>query len=97
MSISDLYKRANVIIKVRSFQYNDEISKDEVELVNNNIVYISLLNPMQNESLINKFAEKNITSFSLEKVPRTTLNQQYDVLSSMANIAGYKAIIESCS
>jgi len=47
-----------------------------------------MLNVVACKSVLEKLAIKNITSFALEKIPRNTLNQQYDVLSSMANIAG---------
>jgi len=47
-----------------------------------------MLNTVTCQSILQKLAAKNITSFSLEKIPRNTMNQQYDVLSSMANIAG---------
>jgi len=47
-----------------------------------------MLNTVTCQKVLQLFAAKNITAFSLEKIPRNTLNQQYDVLSSMANIAG---------
>ena len=49
--------------------------------------------PLYNYSLMQKLAEKNITVFSIDMIPRTTRAQSMDVLSSQANIAGYKAVL----
>merc|ERR1711964_504136 len=68
-----LYKQCNVIIKVRAIEEND------VELLQEESVYISLLNPSEKPeytSLINALARRKITAFALEKIPRTTMNQQ---------------------
>jgi NAD(P) transhydrogenase subunit alpha len=54
-------------------------------------------NPFQNETFVKKLQEKGITSFSMELVPRTTRAQAMDILSSMATIAGYKAVLEAAS
>lgn len=49
--------------------------------------------PARNKALIEKLKTKGITSFAMDQVPRTTKAQTFDALSSMANIAGYKAVI----
>jgi NAD(P) transhydrogenase subunit alpha len=56
-------------------------------------ILIGVYQPLYNTTSIRQLAEKNITSFSLDMLPRTTRAQSMDVLSSQANIAGYKAVL----
>ena len=58
---------------------------------------IGVLNPYLNSEKIKKLSEKNINCFSLELLPRITRAQAMDILSSQANLAGYKAVIDSFS
>ncbi len=60
-------------------------------------VILSVLNPYFNFSLIKQLAEKNITAFSMDIVPRTTRAQAMDILSSMATVAGYKAVLTAAN
>ena len=55
---------------------------------------IGVLNPYQNKDKLNELKKKGINLFSLELLPRITRAQSMDVLSSQANLAGYKAVIE---
>lgn len=54
---------------------------------------VSFLYPAQNKDLVQKIKQRGITSFAMDQIPRITRAQTYDALSSMANIAGYKAVI----
>ena len=56
---------------------------------------ISFIYPAQNEALVDSLNSKKITSYAMDCVPRLSKAQTYDALSSMANIAGYKAVIEA--
>jgi len=56
-------------------------------------VLIAVLNPLSEKELVDKLLAKNITSFSLDNIPRITRAQALDILSSMASIAGYKAVL----
>ena len=66
--------------------------KSEIENLGSKI-FIGVYQPLFNPSIMQQWAEKNITSFSLDMLPRTTRAQSMDVLSSQANIAGYKAVL----
>jgi NAD(P) transhydrogenase subunit alpha len=66
--------------------------RQELALINSGSVLVGMLNPFNNE-LIGKMAERGITAFALEAAPRTSRAQSLDVLSSQANIAGYKAVL----
>ncbi|POY79483.1 hypothetical protein BKM09_012010 [Pseudomonas amygdali pv. morsprunorum] len=65
---------------------------NELSLIKSGSVVIGMLNPFNNE-LIGKMAAQGITAFALEAAPRTSRAQSLDVLSSQANIAGYKAVL----
>lgn len=58
-------------------------------------VWISVFNPLMNQELVHHFVKNGITTFSLDNIPRTSRAQAMDVLSSMATVAGYKAILEA--
>jgi len=60
-----------------------------------NQTFIGVLNPYDNKDKIDKLVKKNINIFSLELLPRITRAQSMDILSSQANLAGYKAVVES--
>lgn len=58
-------------------------------------VLIGVLNPFMNADLIHELADKNITSFSLDSLPRITRSQAMDILSSQATVTGYKAVLDA--
>ena len=64
-------------------------------LLKENQTFIGVLNPYENKEKINDLVKKNINTFSLELLPRITRAQSMDILSSQANLAGYKAVVES--
>ena len=71
------------------------ISNDKKNLLKENQTYIGVLNPYDNKEKIDELIKKKINVFSLELLPRITRAQSMDILSSQANLAGYKAVIES--
>ena len=70
-------------------------SDDKSSLLKENQTLIGVLNPYDNQNKIDDLVKKNINFFSLELLPRITRAQSMDILSSQANLAGYKAVIES--
>ena len=58
-------------------------------------ILIGVLNPYSNENKLNEIISKNVNCFSLELLPRITRAQSMDILSSQANLAGYKAVVDS--
>ena len=70
-------------------------SDDKCSLIKENKTLIGILNPYNNEEKLKGLVKKNINVFSLELLPRITRAQSMDILSSQANLAGYKAVIES--
>ncbi len=81
-----LYKDAQILLKVKA------PTPDEVGQMRAGTVLVGLLNPYQAEQVA-AYVKQGITAFAMEKLPRTSRAQAMDVLSSQANIAGYKAVI----
>ena len=71
------------------------ISEDKILNIKENQTLIGVLNPYKNKELLENLAKKKVNLFSLELLPRITRAQSMDILSSQANLAGYKAVIES--
>ncbi|ELY4543577.1 Re/Si-specific NAD(P)(+) transhydrogenase subunit alpha [Cronobacter sakazakii] len=80
---------SEVILKVNAPQ------DDEIERLRPGTTLISFIWPAQNPQLLEKLAAKNVTVMAMDSVPRISRAQSLDALSSMANIAGYRAIVEA--
>ena len=80
-------KGADMVVRIR------KPSADEVSASKNGAVLISLLDPFRETDLVKALAAAGASAISLEMIPRTTLAQKMDVLSSQANLAGYVAVI----
>lgn len=85
-SAAELFSQAQMILKVRAPQ------ADELAAMRSDTLLIGLLNPYHLEG-VQALANKSLTAFALESLPRITRAQNMDVLSSQANIAGYKAVL----
>ncbi len=80
---------ADIIVQLGLF------SDDKISFLQENQTFIGVLNPYDNKDKISNLVKKNINPFSLELLPRITRAQSMDILSSQANLAGYKAVVES--
>ncbi len=90
-----LWSEADLVIKVNPPGLNEALGIDEVDLLRKGGAMISLLYPAQNEALVQQLAARDATVLALDAVPRISRAQKMDVLSSMANIAGYRAVLEA--
>ncbi len=72
-------------------------SEAEIDQMKEKTVFLAVLNPFFNIDLVKHLAKKNITSFSLDVIPRTSRAQSMDILSSMATVAGYKAVLTAAN
>ncbi len=84
---SALLSKADLILRIRKPE------EDEIKLFKKGSIHISYLDPFNERDLIGKLADAGISAISMEMIPRTTIAQKMDVLSSQANLAGYKAVI----
>jgi NAD(P) transhydrogenase subunit alpha len=81
----------SVVMKVRP------PSIAEVAKLNEGAFVISLMQPERNPGLVDALAAKKATALALERIPRVTRAQKMDVLSSMANLSGYRAVVEAAT
>ena len=87
-----VYKDADIILKVQPPREAGS-KKHEAELMQNGCIYIGYLAPIARPDVLKIFQRKKITAFAMEYVPRITRAQSMDAMSSMATIAGYKAVL----
>jgi NAD(P) transhydrogenase subunit alpha len=93
----ELWANANIILKVRAPEDNPSIGGNEAHLLTEDKTLISFLAPAQNPELVNRLVATKATVLAIDAVPRISRAQKMDALSSMANIAGYRAIIEAAN
>lgn len=86
-----LFNTVDIILKVQP------LTKDEINHVKAGSLAVSYLWPSQNSELLNMLANKKINAIAMDAIPRISRAQKMDVLSSMANIAGYRAVIEGAN
>eukprot|EP01061_Rhynchopus_euleeides_P041913 TRINITY_DN73253_c0_g1_i1.p1 TRINITY_DN73253_c0_g1~~TRINITY_DN73253_c0_g1_i1.p1 ORF type:complete len:1101 (+),score=502.03 TRINITY_DN73253_c0_g1_i1:85-3387(+) len=87
---------SDIVMKVNAPQ--EVGGEHEVDKLKEGSVLVSFIQPAQNKDLVGRLQGRNITSFAMDCVPRTISRAQtYDALSSMANIAGYKAVVEAAN
>mgnify|MGYP002526361624 FL=1 len=86
---ADLWERSDIIFKVRAPEGG------EVGLLSEGKILVSFIWPAQNEELMKSLAERKATVLAMDSVPRISRAQKLDALSSMANIAGYRAVVEA--
>ena len=88
-SAKEVLEKSEIILKVNC-PYNDEINS-----IKDKSILVGQFDPLSDKEILNKLIKKNINIFSLNLLPRITRAQSMDVLSSQANLAGYRAVIES--
>lgn len=90
---ADVFGGADIVAQVLCYGANDRTGKADVPLYRSNQALIGFFRPLGSLEPIQEIASKGVTAFSIELMPRTTRAQSMDALSSMATIAGYKAVI----
>ncbi len=88
-----LYEKADLVLKVNHPIYNEQLRTHEADLLKNGAAFVSLFQTTREQEAVEKLTKNKITAFSMHLIPRTTLAQKMDALSSQANIAGYKAVL----
>ncbi|MFC1556944.1 Re/Si-specific NAD(P)(+) transhydrogenase subunit alpha [candidate division KSB1 bacterium] len=93
----ELFSKADIILQVRSLGANPDAGKKDLEIMRSGQIIIGLMEPLTELESAKQLAKKGVTSFSMELMPRITRAQSMDALSSMATIAGYKAVLIAAS
>jgi len=86
---------ADIVLKVQRPLTEAEGGPDEVALMKRGAILVGILTPYQAREQVKHYAEAGISAFAMELLPRITRAQAMDVLSSQANLAGYRAVLEA--
>ncbi len=90
---ASLATRADILQKADIVAFVNPPSLDELKKMKSGAWAVGMFNPRVETDLVEAVKALDITAFSMEKIPRTTIAQSMDVLSSMASIAGYKSVL----
>ena len=88
----ELFEGADVVLKLNP-PVRREDGIDETELIPSGALFVAQMKPHANADLLRRLAERGVTAFAMELMPRTTLAQRMDSLSAFSTIAGYMAVI----
>jgi NAD(P) transhydrogenase subunit alpha len=92
-----LWDESEIILKVQPPEQNIALGAHEADLLREGATLVSFIWPAKNSELVERLATRRATVLAMDQVPRITRAQKMDALSSMANIAGYRAVIEAAS
>ena len=96
-SAGDVVAKADLLLRVRVSPEGTDAARQDLALLRPGLAVIAFLDPLNEPGLARSLAAKNVTAFSMEMMPRITRAQSMDALSSMATIAGYKAVLLAAS
>ncbi len=89
VSRDDVFKRSEVLMQIQP------PAEEDISKIRETQVWISAFNPLWEKQLVTTFLKKGVTTFSLDMIPRSTRAQAMDILSSMATVSGYMAVLEA--
>jgi len=92
-----LWQKSDIVLKVRPPEMHNGLKTHEVDLLREGTCLISFIWPAQNKELMDRLAARKVTVLAMDSVPRISRAQKLDALSSMANIAGYRAVVEAAN
>ncbi len=90
---SELFRTADTILLVRGLGANPDAGRADLDLLHPGQTLIGMFDPLSSPELVGELAQRQVTAFAMELLPRITRAQSMDVLSSQATIAGYKAVL----
>src|SRR5436305_793817 len=89
-----VFAQSDIVVQVLSHGANDRNGANDLSLLRRGQVLVGFLRPLASAETVQQVAQSGATAFAVELMPRTTRAQSMDALSSMASIAGYKAVIQ---
>lgn len=89
----DLYSNADIVLKVQRPVQHPDLGKNEIEFLKKGAILISFVYVLHYPEVAKKCAEHGVELISMDMIPRTTLAQKMDALSSQANLSGYKSVL----
>jgi NAD(P) transhydrogenase subunit alpha len=91
--VAGLLGSADLVLKVQPPAFNPRIGRHETEMMREGAMFLGTLVPARHSEVIAKLAARKISAFATDQIPRISRAQSMDTLSSMASIAGYKAVL----
>src|SRR5436190_377277 len=92
-----IWQTGDILLKVQPPSMHPSLNVHEAELIREGGTLISFLYPGKNKDIVDRLAARKATAIAVDQIPRISRAQKMDALSSMANIAGYRAVIEAAS
>jgi len=91
----ELFARADVVLKVKQPHFNDAVGKHEADMLREGAILITFLHPAApaNHDVVRILRDRNVTSLTMDGIPRISRAQGMDALSSMSTVSGYKSVI----
>ena len=93
----ELWQAGDIVLKVQPPAMHPGLNVHEADLIREGGTVISFLYPGKNKEIVDRLAARKATAIAVDQIPRITRAQKMDALSSMANIAGYRAVVEAAS
>ena len=93
----ELYERAEMVLKVRRPQTDETAGIDETAFLHAGCSLIAFLQPLLFPDMVQRLAERRVTAFSMDAIPRISRAQNMDALSAMSNVGGYKSVLLAAS
>ncbi|RME36566.1 MAG: Re/Si-specific NAD(P)(+) transhydrogenase subunit alpha [Planctomycetota bacterium] len=90
---AEIFREADVVLQVRGLGANPEAGADDLEHMRPGLMLVGMFDPLGSPEWAKKLAERKVTAFAMELMPRITRAQSMDVLSSQATVSGYKAVL----
>ncbi|HTC41653.1 MAG TPA: Re/Si-specific NAD(P)(+) transhydrogenase subunit alpha [Candidatus Acidoferrales bacterium] len=90
---AEIFKTADIIVQFLVYGANDQTGSEDLPLMRKGQLILGFVRPLGTIKTLQELADRGVTSFSVELMPRTTRAQSMDALSSMATICGYKAVV----
>jgi len=91
----EIFSKADVVLKVKQLCFNEKLGKHEADLIGDGKMLVTFLHPASPSSheIVRKLQAKNVTSLTMDGIPRTSRAQRMDALTSMSTITGYKSVL----
>ncbi len=94
-----LYERSEIVLKVKQPRFNEQVGTHEAQMLRTGAILITFLHPAapDNHEMIRMLRDRNITSFTMDGIPRVSRAQTMDALTSMSTITGYRSVLIAAS
>lgn len=90
---AEVFRSADIIVQVLGYGANDKTGQADLKLLRRDQLLVAFLRPLGSRESVEQIAAHGVAAFAVELMPRTTRAQSMDALSSMATVAGYKAVL----